>query len=124
VLLEHGYEAWENKDKFQNNDQKDSDHGDNNCIGDYHEDNNTTDKYDRDHDDSKPSNHKCVSCHSYHLRAVVLTMSKSMVATMLPMMGGHEENTTKARHIVTMILATRAARISSIDKEDNNKYSP
>jgi hypothetical protein len=44
VPLEHGYEAWENKDKVQNNDQKGSDHGDNNCIGGYHEDNNTTDK--------------------------------------------------------------------------------
>jgi hypothetical protein len=42
VPLEHGYGAWENKDKFQNNDQDASDHGDKNCIGGYHEDNNTT----------------------------------------------------------------------------------
>jgi hypothetical protein len=35
---------WENKDKVQNNDQKDSNHRDNNCIGDYHEDNNAMDK--------------------------------------------------------------------------------
>jgi hypothetical protein len=42
VPLNHGYEAWENKDKVQNNDQNDSNHGDKNCIGDYHEDNNTT----------------------------------------------------------------------------------
>jgi hypothetical protein len=44
VPLDHGYEAWENKDKVQNNDQKDSYHRDKNCIGGYHEDNNTTDK--------------------------------------------------------------------------------
>jgi hypothetical protein len=44
VPPEHGYEAWENKDNIQNNDQKDSDHGDKNCIGDYHEDTNTTEK--------------------------------------------------------------------------------
>jgi hypothetical protein len=44
VPLEHGYGAWENKDKVQNKDQKDSDHRDKNCIGGYHEDNNTTDK--------------------------------------------------------------------------------
>jgi hypothetical protein len=43
-MVENGYEAWENKDKVQNNDQKDSDHGDKSCIGGYHEDNNTTDK--------------------------------------------------------------------------------
>jgi hypothetical protein len=42
VPLEYGYEAWENKDKVENIDQKDSDHGDKNCIGGYHEDNNTT----------------------------------------------------------------------------------
>jgi hypothetical protein len=80
--------------------------------------------HDRDHDDSNPSNHNCVSCHSYHLRVVVLTMSKSVVATMIPMMGGIMTTTSKARHIVTTTLATRASRISSIDKEDNNKYSP
>jgi hypothetical protein len=58
--------------------------------------------HDRDHDDSNPSNHNCVSCHSYHLRAVVLTMSKSVVATMIPMMGGGTRTTTtNARHIVT-----------------------
>jgi hypothetical protein len=44
VPLEHGYEAWENKNKVQNNDQKDSGHGDKNCIGGYQEDNTTTDK--------------------------------------------------------------------------------
>jgi hypothetical protein len=44
VPLENGYEAWENKDKVRNNDQKDSDHGYNNCIGGYHEDNSTTDE--------------------------------------------------------------------------------
>jgi hypothetical protein len=43
VPLEHGYEAWENKDKVQNNNQKDSDHRDTNCIGGYHQENNTTD---------------------------------------------------------------------------------
>jgi hypothetical protein len=42
VPLEHGYGARENKEKVQNNGQKDSNHGDNNCIGGYHEDNNTT----------------------------------------------------------------------------------
>jgi hypothetical protein len=44
VPLKHGYEAWENKDKVQNKDQKDSEQGDKNCIGGYHEDNNATDK--------------------------------------------------------------------------------
>jgi hypothetical protein len=44
VPLKHGYEAWENEDKVQNNNQKDIDHGDKNCLGGYHEDNNTTDK--------------------------------------------------------------------------------
>jgi hypothetical protein len=44
VPLERGYEAWENKDKVQNNDQKDSNHGDKNFICGNHEDNNTTDK--------------------------------------------------------------------------------
>jgi hypothetical protein len=42
VPLEDGYEAWENKDNNQNNNQKDSNHGDKNFIGVYHEDNNTT----------------------------------------------------------------------------------
>jgi hypothetical protein len=42
VPLEHGYEAWENKDKVHNNDQKDSEHVDKKCIGGYHEENNTT----------------------------------------------------------------------------------
>jgi hypothetical protein len=41
VHFEHGYGAWENKDKVQNNDQKDSGYGDKNCIGGYHEDNST-----------------------------------------------------------------------------------
>jgi hypothetical protein len=53
--------------------------------------------HDRDHDDISPSNHKCVSCYSYHLRAVVLTMSKSVVATMIPMMGGHEDNNNQGK---------------------------
>jgi hypothetical protein len=44
VPLEHGYEAWENKYKVQNNNQKDSNHGDKNYIGGYHEDNNTTEE--------------------------------------------------------------------------------
>jgi hypothetical protein len=44
VPLEHGYKAWENKDKVQNSDQDDSNRGDKDCIGGYHEDNNTTDK--------------------------------------------------------------------------------
>jgi hypothetical protein len=51
-------------------------------------------------------------------------MSKSVVATMIPMRGDKMTITTKARHIVTTILATRVTRIASIDKEDNNKYSP
>jgi hypothetical protein len=42
VPLGHGYEAWENKDKVQNNDQNDIKQGDKNVIGGYHEDNNTT----------------------------------------------------------------------------------
>jgi hypothetical protein len=42
VPLEHGYEAWENKDKVQSNDQKDSDHRDKKCIDGYHEYSNTT----------------------------------------------------------------------------------
>jgi hypothetical protein len=44
VPLEHGYGAWENKEKVQNNDQKNSDRGDKDCLHGYHEDNNTTDK--------------------------------------------------------------------------------
>jgi hypothetical protein len=44
VPLEHGYEAWENKDKVQNNDKNDRNHGHKNCIGGYHKENNTTDK--------------------------------------------------------------------------------
>jgi hypothetical protein len=80
--------------------------------------------HDRGHDDSNPSNHNYVSCHSYHLRVVLLTMSKSVVATMIPMMGGTIKTTTKASHIVTITLATRVTRIAYIDKEDNNKYSP
>jgi hypothetical protein len=51
--------------------------------------------HDRDHDDKNPKNHNCVSYHSYHLMAVVLTMSKSVVATMIPMMGGHNDNTNQ-----------------------------
>jgi hypothetical protein len=42
VPLEHGYGACENKDKVQNNNQKDIDRGDKDCLGGYHEDNNTT----------------------------------------------------------------------------------
>jgi hypothetical protein len=78
--------------------------------------------HDRDHDDSNPSNHNCVSCHSYHLRAVLLTMSKSAVVTMIPMMGGHEDNNNQGKaHRDHDISNTR---IASIDKEDNTKYSP
>jgi hypothetical protein len=55
---------------------------------------------------------------------VVLTMPQSVVATMIPMMGGMRRKTTKARHIVTTKLATLATRIAYIDKEDNNKYNP
>jgi hypothetical protein len=51
-------------------------------------------------------------------------MSKYVVATMIPMMGGTRTTTTKARHIVTTTLATRATRIASIDKEEINNYSP
>jgi hypothetical protein len=80
--------------------------------------------HDRVHKDINPSNHKCVSFHCYHLRAVFLTMSKYVVATMIPMMGGTRTTTTKARHIVTTTLATRATRIASIDKEEINNYSP
>jgi hypothetical protein len=48
---------------------------------------------DRDHNDSNPSDHNCVSCHSFHLRAVVVTMSNSRaVITTTPMMGVHEDN--------------------------------
>jgi hypothetical protein len=53
--------------------------------------------HDCDHDDGNPSNHKCVSCHSYHLRAVIFNMSKSAVATMIPMMGGHEDNNNQGK---------------------------
>jgi hypothetical protein len=55
--------------------------------------------HDRDHEDSNPSNHNCVSCHiyRYHLRDVVVTMSKSVVATMIPMMGGHEDNNNQGK---------------------------
>jgi hypothetical protein len=42
VPLKHVYEAWGNKDKVQNNDQNDSDRGDRDCIGGYHDDKNTT----------------------------------------------------------------------------------
>jgi hypothetical protein len=42
VPLEHGYGAWKNKDKVQNNNQNDSDRGYNDCLDGYHEDNNTT----------------------------------------------------------------------------------
>jgi hypothetical protein len=44
VPLQHGYGAWENKDKVQNNNKKDRDQGDKYCLDVYHEDNNTTDK--------------------------------------------------------------------------------
>jgi hypothetical protein len=44
VQLEHGYGAWENKDKVHNNDQKDNDRGDKDSLDGYHEDNSTTDK--------------------------------------------------------------------------------
>jgi hypothetical protein len=44
VPLEHGYEAWENKDKVQNNNKSNSDLGDKDFIGGYHKDNNNTDK--------------------------------------------------------------------------------
>jgi hypothetical protein len=54
-------------------------------------------RHDRDHDDSNPSDHHCVSCHSYHLRAVVVAMSKSMVATTVPMMGGQQENNNQGK---------------------------
>jgi hypothetical protein len=72
----------------------------------------------RDHDDSNPINHNYVSCHSYHLTAVVLTILKYAVATMIPMMGGHEYTTNQGKAV------TRVTRIASIDMEDNNKYSP
>jgi hypothetical protein len=48
--------------------------------------------HDRDHDDSKPSDHNCVSCHSYHLRAADVTMSTSVVATTIPIMGEHDDD--------------------------------
>jgi hypothetical protein len=44
VCVPHGYEAWENKDKVQNGDHNDSDREYNDCIAEYHNDNNTTDK--------------------------------------------------------------------------------
>jgi hypothetical protein len=46
---------------------------------------------DRGHDDRNPSAHNRVSCHCYHLRDVVVAMSKSVVANTIPMMGEHEE---------------------------------
>jgi hypothetical protein len=42
VPLQHGYGAWGNKDKVQNNDQNDSDRGDKNFLDGYHEDKKTT----------------------------------------------------------------------------------
>jgi hypothetical protein len=53
--------------------------------------------HDHNHDDSNPSNHNCVSFHSYHLMTVVLTMSKSVVVTMIPMMGGHKDNNNQGK---------------------------
>jgi hypothetical protein len=47
---------------------------------------------DRDDDDSNTSDHDCVSCHSYHLMAVAVTMSKSGMTTMAPMMGEQQDN--------------------------------
>jgi hypothetical protein len=44
VPFEHGCGAWENKDKVQNNDHNDSDHGDKDGLDGYDEDDNTTDK--------------------------------------------------------------------------------
>jgi hypothetical protein len=42
VHLEHGYGAWENKDKVQKGDHKDSNREDKDCIDGYHKDNNIT----------------------------------------------------------------------------------
>jgi hypothetical protein len=51
-------------------------------------------------------------------------MSKYVVATTIPMMGEHEDMSTKASHIMTTTLAARATRIASLDKESNNIYNP
>jgi hypothetical protein len=74
------------KDKVQNNDKNNINLGDKDCLDGYHEDNTTTYKSQCDHDDSNPSDHNCVCCHSYQLRDVVVTMSTSVVETTMPMM--------------------------------------
>jgi hypothetical protein len=55
---------------------------------------------------------------------MVVTMSKYVTATMIPTMGGTRTTTTKARHIMTTLLATQATRIASLDKENINRYNP
>jgi hypothetical protein len=99
VPLEHGYEAWKKKEKVQNNNQTDSDHQDKSCIDDrwlpwgqqHHRQLTTVTMTTGTRDTTN------VSLVIYHLRDVVLTMSKSVVATMIPMMGGHEENNNQGK---------------------------
>jgi hypothetical protein len=54
---------------------------------------------DRDHANSNTSNTYGVSCHSYHLGAVDVTMPKYMVVTMIPMMGYHQDSTKKYKSL-------------------------
>jgi hypothetical protein len=69
--------------------------------------------HDCDHDDNNSSNHNCVSCGSYHLRAVILTMSKSVVVTMIPMMGGTTTTTSNA-HIFFYLRMIRQLKVPII----------
>jgi hypothetical protein len=50
---------------------------------------------DRDHDDRNTSDQDCISCCSYHLRDVVVTMAKYVVVKMIPMIGDHKDNSHK-----------------------------
>jgi hypothetical protein len=50
---------------------------------------------DCDHNNSNTSDNDYISCHSYHLMAVFVTMSKYVLATMMPMMGEREDNNNK-----------------------------
>jgi hypothetical protein len=93
VPLEHGYREWENKDKVQNNDQNDSDPV--KMVAKRTTTPQTS--HDRDHDNSNPSNHNHVSCHIHHLRDVVVTMSKYVVETTIPIVGEHEDDINQGK---------------------------
>jgi hypothetical protein len=54
---------------------------------------------DRDHGDRNTSDHDCVYCHSYHLTALVVTISKYVVVNISPMMGDHKDNTNKDKSL-------------------------